>query len=170
MITIKEWMEITGFRITEGTEFCWSCFGPYAYTLDSWNGDNLKGFSLYMVFDTRTQEVYQVEVHDYKRDRAYSFTNPLFADAYKEEERLRGGTVYEDYKIAELDVIEDWIEKATAIVAGKKYDKRIQVPINLPDNEMFDLMKMAHAKDITLNKMVKEILEGVIDRAENGSN
>ena len=166
MITIKEWMELVGFRITEGSEFGWNCFGSYAYALDSWNGDNQKGYSLTIVFDTRTQVVYQVEVHDYKRERAYSFTNPDFIDAYKNEEAERGAIDY-DYKMFELDVIEDWVEKATAIVAGKKYDKRVQVPLNLPDDAMFELMTMAHERDITLNKMVEEVLKVAIERAEN---
>ena len=169
MITIKEWMEIVNFRITEGSEYCWQCFGSYAYALDSWNGDNIKGYSLTMVFDTRTQVVYQVEVHDYKRERAYSFTNPDFINAYKNEEKARGAIDY-DYKMTELEVIEDWIEKATAIIAGKKYDKRVQVPLNLPDDEMFELMKLAHAEDITLNKMVEKVLKVAIERAENDSN
>ena len=72
--------------------------------------------------------------------------------------------------MTELEVIEDWIEKATAIVAGKKYDKRIQVPLNLPDDVMFELMSMAHERDITLNKMVEEVLKFAVVRAENDSN
>jgi hypothetical protein len=166
MITIKEWMELVGFRITEGTEFGWQCFGSYAYALDSWNGDNQKGYSLTMVFDTRTQVVYQVEVHDYKRERAYSFTNPDFIEAYNDEEQARGAIDY-DYKMIELEVLEDWVEKATAIVAGKKYDKRVQIPLNLPNDVMIELMTLAHAEDITLNKMVEKVLKVAIERAEN---
>ena len=39
MITLKEWMELVDYRITEGSDYCWSCYGPDAYSLDSWNGD-----------------------------------------------------------------------------------------------------------------------------------
>jgi len=39
MITLKQWMEVVNYRITEGSQFQWECYGSHAYTLDSWNGD-----------------------------------------------------------------------------------------------------------------------------------
>ena len=38
MITIKEWMELVDYKITEGSTYGWQCYGPNAYCLDSWNG------------------------------------------------------------------------------------------------------------------------------------
>jgi len=169
MITLKEFMEIVSYRISEGNEFGWQCFGPYAYMLDSWNGDNHKGHSLSIVFDTRSQVVYQVEVHDYKNECAYRYTNPAHKSAHDEEERQKGAIDYE-YKMVELEVINDWVEKATAIVNGVEYDNRIQVPLTLPDNEMFELMKMAHERDITLNQMVEQVLKVAIEKDNHVGN
>ncbi len=167
MITLKEFLEIVGHRITEGSEYGWVCFGPMAYTLDSWNGDNVNGHSLHVIFDTRSQEVYQVEAHDFKNARAYSYTNPNFKDVYDAEVEARGGdTDYEDYKMTELEDLSDWIEKATAIVAGKSYDTRVTIPLNLGDTELFEMMKMAHEKDMTLNKFVEHILTLAINKAK----
>jgi hypothetical protein len=39
MITLKEWMEVVDYRITEGSGYSWQCFGANAYCLDSWDGD-----------------------------------------------------------------------------------------------------------------------------------
>lgn len=39
-----------------------------------------------------------------------------------------------------------------------KFPKKEDVEIDLPDEELFALMKMAHERDITLNKLVEEIL------------
>ena len=54
MITLKEWMEIVNYRITEGSDFTWSCYGDNAYCLDSWDGDQ-NGSSFTIIFDTKTQ-------------------------------------------------------------------------------------------------------------------
>jgi hypothetical protein len=32
-------MEVTDYRITEGSTYQWHCYGNNAYALDSWNGD-----------------------------------------------------------------------------------------------------------------------------------
>jgi len=48
-------------------------------------------------------------------------------------------------------------------------DGREEVPIDLPKEELFQLMLRAHEQDITLNKLVENILREVIERAENES-
>ena len=72
MITMKEWMELVDYKITEGDSYGWQCYGPNAYTLDSWNGVHGKGgYSFSIVFSTKTQKVYEVSMCDYTNDRAY---------------------------------------------------------------------------------------------------
>jgi predicted HicB family RNase H-like nuclease len=39
----------------------------------------------------------------------------------------------------------------------------VSVPLELEDELMFELMKMAHEQDITLNEMVEQLLRRVID-------
>jgi len=56
MITMKEWMELVGYKITEGSDYLWSCYGPNAYQLSSWNGiHGAGGYSFNIVFSTKTQ-------------------------------------------------------------------------------------------------------------------
>ena len=68
-IMIKQFMETVNYRITEGSDYGWQCYGHNAYMLDSWNGEQ-DGHSLTIIFDTKTQEVYEVQAHDYVNQRA----------------------------------------------------------------------------------------------------
>ena len=77
MITLKEWMEIVDYRITEGSDYGWHCYGNDVHMLDSWNGEQ-DGHSFTVIFDTKTQVVYEVQAHDYVHDRAYRMINPDF--------------------------------------------------------------------------------------------
>lgn len=45
-------------------------------------------------------------------------------------------------------------------------DTRVEVPIELTNDEWFQMMKLAHERDITLNKFVEEILTEAIKLAE----
>ena len=45
-------------------------------------------------------------------------------------------------------------------------DNRKEVELDLEDNELFDLMLMAHKQDITLNQLVEKILQEYINNRE----
>jgi len=165
MITLKEFMEIVDYRITEGSAYGWLCYGANAYTLDSWDGEQ-DGHSFSIIFDTSTQEVYEVQAHDYRNQRAYRLINPKHKDAHSNEASERDvniGEAWDDVDYVDLEVDDDWIQKASAIEAGEDYDVRVTVPLDLPDDVLFDLMKRAHERDLTLNQMVEEILQTAID-------
>ena len=173
MITMKEWMELVDYRITEGSDFCWQCYGPNAYHLDSWNGiHDAGGFSFCIIFDTKDQTVYEVQVHDYTNQRAYRMINPDFKKKMKKEAKRRDvnrNEAWDDVDYVDLEVDDDFFQKSLSIQAGEvNYDNRVQVPIDLPDEMMFEMMKMAHERDITLNQMVEEILKQVIEKTESG--
>jgi hypothetical protein len=172
MITVREFMEVCNYRITEGSDYCWQCFGPRAYQLDSWNGDQ-NGHTVGIVFDNRTQVVYQASVYDYKNQRAYRMTNPDFKSAFDKEceDRYILDMAWEDdegnpVKYIDLEVVEDFVSKAKAIVNDEEYDTRIEVPLDLPNDLLFELMKMAHDRDMTLNQLVEEIIKIEIQRLE----
>jgi hypothetical protein len=61
------------------------------------------------------------------------------------------------------------LEKAQAIISGNEYDTRVQVPLTLDDDQLFDLMKLAHNSDLTLNELVEDILRDVIHKHEIGT-
>ena len=166
-MNIKDFMEVVNYRITEGDSFGWTCFGEHAFNLSSWNGKD-DGWSFNMVFDTRDQTVYNVEVCDYQRKRAYRYFNPQFRDAYmsygKANHKDYLNQAWDDIDFTDLEVEEDWIEKARAIVAGSDYSTDVSVPLDLDDDELFTLMKMAHERDITFNQLCREAIQAAIDR------
>jgi hypothetical protein len=160
MITMKEWMEVVSYRITEGSDYGWQCFGTHAYTLDSWNGEH-DGHSFSITFDTRTQEVFEVMAHDYKHGRAYRMINPDYAKKHKKECKQKDvnlNEAWEDVDYVDLEVLDDFIQKCLAIREGEDYDTRVQVPLDLPEETMFQMMKMAHERDMTLNSFVEQLL------------
>lgn len=174
MITIKDFMEIVDYRITEGSDYQWACFGPNAYCLDSWNGDQ-KGHTLSIIFDNKDQTVYQAMAYDYANDRAYRMTNPDYKEAFDAECQDRDvlDMAWEDddgipVNFVDLDVEEDFIEKARAIVNGEDYDTRVQISVEFSDEELLKYMKMAHAMDITFNDLVEKALKEAIEYETRG--
>lgn len=168
MITLKEWMEIADYRITEGSDYCWDCFGPNAYSLDSWNGDQ-NGHSFTVIFDTKTQVVYEVQAHDYVHQRAYRLVNPEYKDAFKnegQERDVRIDEAWDDVNYVDLDVDDDFIQKCLAIREGEDYDTRVQIEVNFSDEELLKYMKFAHERDMTFNQLVEEAIKAAIDQAE----
>ncbi len=167
MVTMKEWMEAISYRITEGDRYCWSCYGPDAHHLSAWNGvHGPGGWSANIVFDTKNQTVFEVEVCDYTNDRAYRIINPEFKSAYDAESDERGelgNQAWDDIDYIDLETEEDFLEKMAAIVAGETYDTRVSIPVDFTDDELLTYMKLAHERDMTFNQFVEEALRSMLD-------
>ena len=168
MITLQDYFETTGYKITEGDSYGWSCYGPDAYQLSAWNGiHGHGGWSSNIVFDTRDQTVYEVEVCDYTNDRAYRLINPDYARAHASESQSRGveaNQAWDDVEYVDLEVEEDFLDKMSAIIDGLSYDTRVSVPIDIPDAELLTYMKMAHERDMKFNDFVEMALREAIKR------
>jgi hypothetical protein len=163
MLTLPEFFELIEHRVTGGSEFQWQCYGHHAYVIDS-DGAN-HHFSV--VFDRDNQTVYEVTVCDYVNDRAYRMINPDFKFGHDDEAAGRGvpaNQAWHDVLYVDLDVADDFIQKSLAIRDGKSYDTRVQLELDLDDNLLFGLMKLAHQRDITLNQLIEQILTEMIDR------
>lgn len=165
MLTIKEWMELVDYRITEGGDFGWRCYGPDAYMLDSWNGEQ-DGHSFTIIFDTKTQVVYEVQAHDYVHNRAYRMINPDYQAAHREESRGNStlqNQAWDDVDYVDLEVDDDFMQKALAISDGEDYDTRVSVPLDFTDEELLKYMTMAHERDMTFNQFVEEALRQALE-------
>ena len=167
MLSLKEWMEIVKYRITEGSAYCWQCYGYDAYCLDSWNG-NHDGHSFTIIFDTKTQEVFEVQAHDFRNSRAYRMINPEYASEHTKETATRGvpDEAWEDVTYTDLETDDDFMQKALAIAEGKDYDTRVSIPVDFTDEELLTYMKLAHERDVTFNKLVEEALRDAISGFE----
>ena len=153
MLTLKEWMELVDYKITEGSDYFTNV--PGLYSMSSWN-EQQDGFSFFIAFDPKDdQRVYVVEACDYANNRAYRIKDPAIE---------LDKTAWDDVEFTELDVDDDFIQKALAIKAGEEYDTRVSVPLELEDDLLFELMKQAHERDITLNQMVEQVLREVIEK------
>jgi len=164
MITMKEWMELVDYKITEGSDYMWSCYGPNAYTLDSWNGEQ-DGYSFSIVFSTKSQKVYEVSMCDYTNNRAYRMINPKNVEKQRKESESKSvlaNQAWDDVNYIDLDVADDFIQKALAIRAGEPYDTRVSVPVDFTDEELLTYMKIAHERDITFNQLVEDALREAI--------
>lgn len=166
MITMKEWMELVDYKITEGSEYGWSCYGPNAYCLDSWNGVHGKGgYSFSIVFSTKTQKVYEVSVCDYTNDRAYRMIVENKQDKHRKEAESKSelaNQAWDDVNYIDLDVDDDFFQKALAIKDGDEYDTRVLVPVDFSDDDLLHYMKIAHDMDITFNEFIEKALEEAI--------
>jgi hypothetical protein len=151
MLTLKEFMELVDFKITEGSDY-WpqgDFGGRQLYSLSSWNGDQ-DGWSFNIGFDPKgDQRVYIVEACDYKNNRAYRLVDSSL---------LVSKEAWDGVDYVDLEEDNDFIQKALAIKAGENYDTRVSVPLTVPDDVLFKLMKRAHEQDITLNELIEEVL------------
>ena len=165
MITIRDFMKTIEYRITEGCEYGWNCFGKNAFQIDSWNGD-IDGYTVSIIFDNKTQIVYQATAYDYKHNQFYRLFNKDYEQAYRDEAELRNFDANEavdgiDYIDLELD--EDFLNKASAIVRGEDYDTRVTITLDFPDDELLKYMIMAHEKNMKFNDFVEMVLKDAFE-------
>jgi hypothetical protein len=120
-----------------------------------------------VIFDTKTETVYEVQAHDYVHNRAYRLINPEFKFQHDDESAERNisiDTAWDDVNYIDLDVDDDFIQKGLAIRAGEDYDTRVQIEVNFDDAELLEYMKIAHDRDITFNELVEIALREAIDQ------
>jgi len=156
---LQEFIESIGFKITGGDEFLWRCYGPNARTIDC---EDLEKYSITCVYDTQTQEVYEINACDYVKERAYKYINPEYLEAYKAQAQAYGVSddiAWDSVEYTHLDVTHDMYEKIEGIMSGEDYDDRVIVPLDLSDKDMLKLMIMAHEADMTFNEYIQQFLE-----------
>jgi hypothetical protein len=157
MITIKEWMELVDYRITEGSDY--NPYASRAYALSSWSGDQDR-YSFELIFNTDTQEVYCVEACDYANARAYRLINPDYVNTPHDMQ------AWDDVEWIDLEVDDDFIQKALAIKEGKKYGTCIPIPLTLSDEDMLVLFHKTHQADVTVNQYVEDVLRQFLENIE----
>jgi hypothetical protein len=165
---LRDVCEAAGYRITDGAEHLWECFGMNARMLDF---ESEHG-SASVTFDRRDQTIYEVTINANvgfgDPEYAYRWVNPAFAAAQAQEAERRGidnEVAYDDVRWVDLDVDEDVLEKLEAILNGDEFDTRIMMNIDMPD-DLFNLAaRAAHMLDITFNEFVERALKASIEEA-----
>ena len=164
MITLQQWLELTKYRITETSEYNWNCYGENAFTFSYWDKSH-QGVSTDIIYDLKNQQIYEVTAHDFMMSKSYRMINPKYKPAYDKEvkDRKLDDMAYDDVEYIDLEVEEDFLEKLTAILNYETYDTRIQVPLDLDRDKMYELMQQAHKADMSLNEYVESLLRRVVD-------
>lgn len=163
--------EAMDHRITEGSEYGWACWSNARYL------DYESDFAhVSAVYNTKTQEIYQADINIKPHSwgdtdvKPYRWLNPAYSDLYYAEAKRRGvnaDQAWDDVNWVDLDVAEDWLEKATAIFNGLEFDDRIQVPVEFTDAELLKYMKLAHERDLTFNQFIEQVMREFIDERNN---
>lgn len=171
MNILKSFIEAINYKITGGSEYQWSCFGPNARYLDSDDTeDSNSTFHANAIFDSVTQTVYVIEAWDYVNHREYRWVNEDFKSDLIEESTQKNINYSESFDgrmFIELDVVEDILEKISKIVAGEPYDTRVKVPVDFTDEDLLQYMKLAHEMDITFNELVERAIKAAINDYES---
>jgi hypothetical protein len=159
--------EALSHRICSGSEYGWECYPDSRYL------DYESDFAyVSVIYSTIDQTVYQAEV-SVKREawdedkKPYRWLNPEYQNAFYKESKKRKvdpDQAWDDVKWIDLEMEEDFLEKATAIFNGEEHDTRVQFPIDIDDDLILKLAMEAHKRDITLNNMIEIILQEVIDK------
>jgi len=156
-------------KITSGGDYGWDCYGANTWTIDYAS----KYAFGYVIFDTVTQRVYEVNVSPAfgswgtkeHEPKPYRYIDPEYRLSHATEAEDRNvdfNQAWDDVMWVDLETEEDFIEKATKIFNGESFDDRIQVPVELDDDTLLKLTMEAHKRDITLNKLIEEILRELI--------
>lgn len=160
---IKQWMEAINYRVSGGSAYQWACYGDNAQFMDCEDEDGQASASV--IFDRKTQEVYEASAYDYNTNKAYRWINPDYVEMQELEARSRGVSgkqAWDDVDYIDLDVIADILEKTTAIMAGVEYDDRVQMSVEFTDEEALRYMKAAHELDMTFNEFIEQALRHAI--------
>ena len=158
--------ETLDHKICGGSEHQWHCW-ENARFMDYESDYAYVG----VVFNSKTQLIYQAEVNCKsemfsKEPKPYRWVDPEYKDVYlaeAKERKVDPNQAWDDVKWVDLETEEDFLEKAKAIFNNEDFDERISIPIDLPKEELFVLMKLAHEKDITFNQLMVEILMDAIE-------
>lgn len=78
-------------------------------------------------------------------------TNPDYNEAYQNERRQRN-----NHNICiELEIVNDFMTKAAAIIAGEQYDSQIQFPLETIKDDLLILLLAAHSSNMTFNEYIQ---------------
>jgi hypothetical protein len=97
--------------------------------------------------------------------------NPKNQEKHEKEALARNvnlNEAWDECDYVDLDVVDDFTQKALAIRAGEPYDTRVQVEVDFSDEDLLQYMKIAHERDITFNELVEQALRNAISEYDAG--
>lgn len=160
-MNLENALKAIGYKITNGSEYGWNCWGNHARIIDS---ETVNG-ECSIVYDAKTLEVYEVNVCNPENEIAYRWLNPNYKNSYlteAEERDVNPNEAWDETEWYDIEDENDILEKAQHILNGTEYDPRVSIVVDMDDELFLSISKLAHAKDVTFNEMVNEILKETI--------
>lgn len=173
---LQSFLHLIQYKITDGYSFDWKCFGRNAHGIQC---DEKDGYNLVAIYDRFTHRVYQIEAWDYITNHSYRWTDPDFLESHVNECAANNVDYYEacDGVFIDFQMEDDIINMGNKIIEAHNArilelasdideDGKEEIVLNLSEQEQFDLMKMAHEQDMSLNEFVESILVKFIESVE----
>ena len=145
----------------------WSSI-PNARHFDSFTESGCLG----IIFNSETREVYELtatgEAGYAFGPVAYRWVNPDYLKAYRAEHETKGfdWKDFSELDYVDLETPDDLFEKGRAILDNVDFDRRVQIPLELEDDVIYELMKKAHERDITFNALIEELVLAAITQVQ----
>lgn len=147
-------MKLSKNRITDCYEHQWASYNK-AQVL-CFEDDKLNSsFHLSIAYLPADMEYVALEVKDWSSSTRYILANPKFASAISDD-YIRHEV--DDEKFIFLEVLEDFVEKASAIISRKPYDKNILIELDLPESDIEALTQQSENLGKTLNDYLVEVI------------
>lgn len=159
---LEQFITATRHQITSGSEYQWQCYGDHARWLDAgWTQDGDR-WSAAAVFDSRTQQVYECQVADYRTNRAWQWRDPTVAPAHDAEAQERGvdaGVAWDAVPWLPVTNEQEMLHRISVTT-----DSRETLELELGEDEMLRICMQAHELDMTLNQYVEMVLRRYIEQ------
>ena len=160
---LAAYMNAIDYKVTDGSEFLWDCFGPNARFLDRSDDD----YHVSAVFDNRTHQVYEVSISStYDGDVRYRWIDLNFINDYKAEAENKGtrwDQFCDDMNWHLTDTYEDILDKVECILNGREYDKRVVLSLEFDDDVKEMIQQAADIQGITIDEFIERALKAVIE-------
>lgn len=143
------------FKISEGAEYQWACYGKNARFLDFQS--DFEDVSASCIFDSQNQTVYEASL--YIGEKAYRWLNPYFSKAMYSESFERDIDPREFCEVChfcDCEVPEDLLEKTTDAFNTGTCSDDIVIPINLTEEQEELFSRLPDGTD--LNEFVLQAL------------
>lgn len=166
--TMQDFMKLTNYRINEGNEYGWPCFGSNPFILESWNGQQ-NGYSFTVVYDTIDNYIYQLSACDFKNSVAFQWTDPAYVGAYKDECMARKeypAYAWDTVQYQEIIQVSAFFVLAEEIIERHLGEDSISQNVSyvvedIPKELLYQIRAIAKERGITPNRLISETLQTI---------
>jgi len=166
-MSLHDFFTLFDYKVTEGSDFCWNCFGPNSRFIELKYND-IGGC---VVFSKLNQEIFQAEVYDEAKNIAYRWMPPqakidYFAEC--EKRNVPKMEAWDGCEFVNVDSVSEFSGIVKSLIEGKDPEDDLEVELDLPHNVIVFLALEAHKRNITLNEMINIVLRDMLTKIENG--